>query len=168
MAYSVLFASVPDSEVLAYRERKLERLQSALSVRCSHLLPYMIYPKFRALREVLRGAVDGGERLRPDLWHPLRVPAWHSAASAFETEQSLRESWRQTLEAEGRSPDPNDWYRVEISNVLTVFGQAAAVHNGVVSFLCPPFDKDRASKVLIPLDVKSSCPQASAVLQRLS
>ena len=168
MAYSVLLASLPDNEVVAFRERRSEQLRTSLSIRCSHLLPHVIYPKFRALRDVLHNAVDGGERLSPDLWHPLRVPTWHASGPAFEIEHNLRETWRKTLEEEGRSPDPNDWYQVEISQVLTVFAHAAAVHNGVVSFLCPPFDKERASRVLIPLDTESGCPQPVPLLQRLS
>jgi hypothetical protein len=47
--------------------------------------------------------------------------------------------------------DPNDWYVVEISKVLQVFGHASASHNGVVSFLEPPVDHERAERVLIPV-----------------
>ena len=151
MAYTVLLASVPDDEVIAFREGRSESVTSDLSARCSHILPYWIYPKFHALKEALRDAVDGGEKLRPDLWHPLRAPMWHPAASASQLEPRLRDAWQSTLEQEARSPNPNDWYEIEISKVLKVFAHAASAHNGVVSCLAPPFDSERAHRVRIPV-----------------
>ena len=108
MAYAVLLASVPDVQVMDFREGRLTELQPQISVRCSHLVPYIIYPKFAELREALRNAVDGGERLRPDLWHPLRVPTWHPAATASRLEAHLRDVWQKTLDDAGRPSDPND------------------------------------------------------------
>ena len=47
--------------------------------------------------------------------------------------------------------DSHDWYVVEISKVLQVFGHTPASHNGVVSFLEKPMNRERADKVIIPV-----------------
>ena len=53
--------------------------------------------------------------------------------------------------AENGPSNPNDWYVTEISKVLHVFGHACVSHTGIVSFLEPPTDHERAEKVVIPV-----------------
>ena len=63
--------------------------------------------------------------------------------------RKLRKVWNYHL---GKSPlDPSDWYSIEITKVLTVFGHAVSSHSGIVSFLEKPADDARARRVLIPV-----------------
>ena len=148
MAYSTLLASVADDQVIAFQEGSQSILEADLSIRCSHALTSWVRPN--DLRDLLRRAIDGGQSLRADLWHPLRAPAWHPSRSAIEVESKLRKVWNEQLEKLGPL-NPSDWYGVEIAKVLKVFGHAAASHNGVVSFLEPPSDDARAKRVSIPV-----------------
>jgi hypothetical protein len=148
VAYSTLLASVADEQVTAFRERRLLALETDLSIRCSHSTPFWVGPE--DLSSSLRQAIDGGERLRDDLWHPLRVPVWHPPASASEIARKLRSLWNERQERLGPS-NPSDWDVVEVGKVLKVFEHAATSRNGVVSFLEPPMDEDRAKRVAIPL-----------------
>jgi hypothetical protein len=148
MAYAVLLASVSDDQVAAYREKSQPLLAAGLSIRCSHVLTSWVQPT--RLRDLLRQAIDGGQILRSDLWHPLRSPVWHSSIAVAEIEPQLRQVWADLLVEHGPS-DPNDWYVIEISKVLQVFGHAFVSHTGIVSFLEPPTDQERAEKVIIPI-----------------
>src|SRR5580692_12362617 len=40
------------------------------------------------LRDLLRQAIDGGQNLRSDLWHPLRSPVWHSSIAVSDNTQA--------------------------------------------------------------------------------
>jgi len=150
MAYSVLLASVPEEHVIAFRAGKCAALRATLSTRCSHLLAYWVRPP--ALRDVLYRAIDGGQDLRPDLWHPFRKPVWHPASTVTEIERQLLEAWKD-LSAKHGPVDPKDWYVIEISKVLELFQQASAMHHAVVAFLERPLDSARAARVSIPLVV---------------
>jgi hypothetical protein len=148
MAYSTLLASVPDNQVMAFREGSLSILEADISIRCSQLLTSWVGPS--DLRDVLREAIDCGQILRADLWHPFRAPVWHPSRSAFEIETKLRKVWNEQLE-KAIPIDPADWYVVEIGKVVKVFGHAATHHNGIVSFLEEPTDEERAQRVFIPV-----------------
>jgi hypothetical protein len=148
VAYSTLLASVADDQVISFQEGGRSMLEADLSIRCSHLLTSWVRPN--DLRHLLRQAIDGGQSLRADLWHPFRAPAWHPSKAAIEIESRLRTVWNERLEKFGPL-DPRDWYGVEIAKVLKVFGHAAASQNSVVSFLEPPSDGARAEKVSIPV-----------------
>jgi hypothetical protein len=147
VAYFTLLASVADEQVVAFREETKSALVADLSRRCSHALTSWVHND--DLRNLLRLSIDGGQVLRPDLWHPLRVPAWHPSVTTAEIEPRLRRVWSDISKTAGPL-DPSDWYGIEIGKVLEVFAHAAAVHNGVVSFLEPPTDEARANQVLIP------------------
>lgn len=148
MAYAALLASIPDDQVIAFREEGRPLLEADLSIRCSHILTSWVQPT--ELRHSLRQAIDGGQNLRSDLWHPLRSPVWHPSIAIAEFEPQLRRVWNDLLAKHGPA-DPEDWYVIEISKVLHLFRHASLSHNGVVSFLEPPMDHERAAKVLIPL-----------------
>ena len=149
MAYSALLASIPDEQVNDFRDGRRSVLAAGESIRCSHILTSWVRPA--DLRGVLKLAIDGGESLRSDLWHPLRPPVWHPGSSVGKIAPALRKIWNEHLERFGPL-DPGDWYAVEIAKVLKVFEHAAILCNGVVvSFLEPPTDEVRAKKVLIPL-----------------
>ena len=148
VAYSTLLASVADDQVIDFREGRRSILEADLSIRCSHVLTSWVLPD--DLRDLLRQAIDGGQSLRADLWHPFRVPVWHPSKSAAEIEPKLLKVWNDHVEKSGPL-DPSDWYGIEIAKVLKVFGYAAASHSGVVSFLEQPADDARARRVSIPV-----------------
>jgi hypothetical protein len=154
MAYSTLLATVADDQVAEFREGTRPRLEVDLSIRCSHLLPSLVHSK--QMGGILRKAIDGGEILRPDLWHPLRTPLWHPSMSMAALELELRDSWNGLLQESGRPLDPTDWYGIETSKVLKVFARALQFGNGVVSFLERPADHERASRVAIPVVERNS------------
>jgi hypothetical protein len=97
---------------------------------------------------VLAEALDGGELLIGLLWHPLRVPKYHRPSEAGALASNLDQVWGATL-ADWHLSD-NDWYRIEIEKVVAVFRHAVAVGEGVASVLQPPFDQERASRVVVP------------------
>ncbi|HEY3840939.1 MAG TPA: hypothetical protein VGL72_30420 [Bryobacteraceae bacterium] len=67
------------------------------------------------------------------------------AAPPHGLEPQLRQVWADLMAEHGPS-DPNDRRVVEISTVLPVFGPAFSSHTGIVSFLEPPMDHERAKK----------------------
>jgi hypothetical protein len=148
MAFAALLASVPDDQVVAFREERRRLLEADLLIRCSHVLTSWVQPT--ELRDSLRQAIDGGQNLRCDLWHPLRKPVWHPSIAIAEIEPQLRRVWNDLLMKHGPA-DPKDWYVIEISKVLHLFRHAFLSHSGVVSFLDQPMDHERAAKVLIPV-----------------
>jgi hypothetical protein len=58
---------------------------------------------------------------------------------------------RTTTTTEHGPFDPNDWYAIQISKVLPVFGHAFLSHAGIVSFLDAPTDHERARRVIVRL-----------------
>jgi hypothetical protein len=83
-----------------------------------------------------------------------------------EIELQLRRVWNDVLTKHSLL-DSNDWYVVEISKALQVFGHAPASHNGVVSFLEKPMDRERADKVIIPVvDLSQKDSLAWAIASR--
>ena len=148
MAHSILLSSVADEEVIAFREGRQSTMEAGLSVSCSHVLTSWIYAD--DLREMLREAIDGGEILSKKLSHPFRPPLWHPSTSTSEIESKLRKVWIEQQEMAG-SVDPSDWYVVEISKVVKLFGHAVMSHNGVVSFVELVAVDEHARRVSIPV-----------------
>lgn len=75
MAYFTLMASVAEAEVDALRQDLSLALHPSRVSGASHLLSYWV--KVQPLGQLLNEAVDGGELLHGDLWHPLRPPMFH-------------------------------------------------------------------------------------------
>ena len=151
VAHSALLASITDDQAIDFREGRRSILEAGPSMSCSHLHTSWVRPD--DLRELLRQAIDGGQNLRADLWHPLRAPVWHPAASASEIESKLRRAWNNHLEK--AQLVPSDWYSIEITKLLNVFGHAVSTHGGIVSFLEKPADDARARRVSIPVSSNS-------------
>jgi hypothetical protein len=152
MAYLTLLASVSEEQTILLRRGEIKTCKPHLVVSCSHLLTSWVRPA--RLRELLRSAIDGGTVLRQDLWHPFRVPLWLDPGEVARLDLKLSAEW-QTLIQEHGKPSTTDWYAIEISKVLQIFGHASAKGEGIVSLLCPPLDKKRAHRVEIPLEEKS-------------
>jgi len=152
MAYLALLASVTEDEINRFPNRTLQKLQPSLVERCSHILNSWVRPP--RLRELLAIALDGGEVLRQDLWHPLRVPLWQGPEAVIRIERALSAEWEMLARVHGQH-GATDWYAIEISKVLNVFRHAAASGNGIVSVLCPPSDEERAGEIEIPFEARA-------------
>jgi hypothetical protein len=48
-------------------------------------------------------ALDGGQTLRADLWHPQRIPMWHPAEEALEIDSKLGQVWNELQDKNGPS-----------------------------------------------------------------
>jgi hypothetical protein len=110
------------------------------------------------LGALLRDAIDGGDAVSPDLWHPLRPPAVHTSAAVHEFYPRLVAAYGDSL---GSAPEPvrsDDWYRIEIEKVLKVFERAFQSGQAVISCLEPPVGEKRASRVRLPIQVPEGLP----------
>lgn len=149
MAYLNLLAAVDPEQVAHLRDDPGFRMTPSKVVGVSHLLGNPGWVTHPPLVAVLAEGLDGGELLAGSLWHPLRVPIYHPPGEVLSLAPRLEDAWVATL-AEWPLPK-DDWYRIEIEKVLAAFHHAAAVGEGVASILQPPFDEERASRVVIPL-----------------
>lgn len=111
MAYLKLLASVTENEVIGFRARQLDEIKPGLLVRSSHILVSWVRPP--ELRRLLHTAIDGGDVLRSDLWHPVHPPVWHDPQSARRISQELSSEWQRLLKELGE-PGSTDWYAAEI------------------------------------------------------
>lgn len=132
MAYAVQLLSVPEAAVRAYQRGEIPSLTPSKVVLCSHLLAYWV--TVQPLGQCLQAALDGGEKLREDLHHRFRPPTWWSAAAVEELAHQLSTTWQKVLSTQA-IPDPEDWYRVEITKVVELFAHARAQQEAVVKML---------------------------------
>jgi hypothetical protein len=148
MAYGVRLASIAEEQIADFRSHRRDALVSSKSHLCSHLVAYWI--KEQPLGRLLGEALDGGEDVRADLWHPLLPPAFHSAEAVHGLAKSLSAARNQFSE---RHPDlaADLFHGVEVRGVIDLFVHADSRHEAVVRFLDPPLDEERASRVSIPL-----------------
>ena len=149
MAYLNLLAAVDPEQVTHLRGDHGFRLAPSKVVGVSHLLGNPGWVTHPPLVSVLAEVLDGGEWLAGSLWHPLRVPKYHPPGAVAVLASRLDEVWRATLA--GRPLPDDDWYRIEIEKVIAVLRHAAALVEGVASVLQPPFDQERACRVVNPL-----------------
>jgi hypothetical protein len=90
---------------------------------------------------LLGRALDGGEVIHPDLWHPLRAPLVHRPAAVRE----LAEQIAAAVDVAAAAGD--DWAAAEVGRLLRLFRHAAEAGECVVSALDGPEDAERASRV---------------------
>jgi hypothetical protein len=147
MAYMNVLASVTEEQVLAIRQDEAAPLRPSLRVGVSHLLATWIDAK--PLGELLGTALDGGRVLNEKLWHPLRPPVYHDPASVVKLHDRIADAWQKARE--GPKDDMVHGFRIDIAELLRLFGHAAGRRECVVSALGPPADEERASKVRWPL-----------------
>src|SRR5207237_170687 len=96
-------------------------------------------------------AIDDGEPLRDDLWHPLRPPVIVSPSAVTARLEGLESALRAALTEAGMTEESDDWSVQEIGEVMAVYREAARRGEAVVSALTPPIDAERAARVLMPL-----------------
>jgi hypothetical protein len=144
MAYFNLLASVPESDVERLRRDWSALLRPSLVLGASHLLAYWV--QVQPLGGLLRRALDGGEPIHAELWHPLRPPLFHRPAAVRELAPQIDAAWAEALRV---TPLPNgdDWTAAEMGRLLRLFRHAAGAGECVVSALDAPADQERARRV---------------------
>jgi hypothetical protein len=146
VAYYNLLASVPETDVQQLRRDPSALVRPSLVLGASHLLAYWV--KIQPLGGLLHRALDGGEALHGELWHPLRPPLVHEPAAVQELARQIDVCWE---EAQRGEPLPDaDWLSVEVRRLLRLFRHAAGAGECVVSALDAPADRERASRVRLP------------------
>ena len=143
-------AAVPPEEIDEYRRSGRSRLLVTTDLfTCSHGVAYWV--TVQPLGRLLGEAIDGGETLRSDLWHPLRPPIVVEPAEVRQRLVKLEEAFSKYLDELGLTESSEDWYVHEIGHVLGVYRLAAASGAAVVSVIQPPWDEERASRVVMPI-----------------
>jgi hypothetical protein len=90
MAFAVLIGSVPETQVIEFQAGERERLEASRVVRCSHI--FASWVTVAPLNRVLQEAIDGGQLIRADLWHPWRLPVFHAKTAVRQLHQELIDS----------------------------------------------------------------------------
>ena len=148
MAGAVLIGSVPGDQIVEFQVRERERLEASRVVRCSQILASWV--TVSPLDRVLQEAIDGGQSIRADLWHPGRLPGFHTSADVRRLRQELVDALDGVVQEKG-TPPPDDWYALEIGKVVEIFSHAATRGEAIVSFRERPQREEWAGKVLIPI-----------------
>jgi hypothetical protein len=150
MAYANLLAAVTPEQVIAFRSESKNLLRPSRVTSVSHLIGLRGWVEAQPLQSLLSRALDVGDLLAAQLWHPLREPLYHTPKSVRDISAVLAQAWGAFL-AEHSLPE-EDWYRVEIGKAVALFSHAAERGEGVVSILEPPYDAERAQRVQNPLE----------------
>jgi hypothetical protein len=141
-----LMASVAEAEVDALQRVPTAELRPSAVSGASHLLSYWV--QVQPLGQLLNEAIDRGELLQSELWHPLRPPMFHRPARVRALAEQVAQAW-----AIARPEVPQDdggWLAAEVSRLLRLYQHAAAAAECVVTALDLPGDEERASRVRIP------------------
>jgi hypothetical protein len=148
MAAAVQIGSTPEQQIAEFQAQRRKLLEVSKIVRCSHVIATWV--TVAPLNHILREAIDGGQLLRADLWHPQRAPVFHSAEAVRRLHRELVDALNRAIQENG-PPPANDWYSPQINDVIALFAHAAARSEATVSFIEPPQDEERARRVLIPI-----------------
>lgn len=95
MAYLNYLASVSAEQIDLYRRGAIDLIQSTFLIEVSHGIPS--WCSEREIREVVEDVLDGGESLRSDLTHPLRVPCFHRKEKASTLFKKLKNVEKQVI-----------------------------------------------------------------------
>jgi len=152
LAYFTLMASVGEAAVDAFHRDPATPLRPSLVSGASHLLGYWV--SVQPLGRLLAEAVDGGELLHAELWHPLRPPMFHRPPRVRALADEIRAAW-EVSRAE-LPKDDGDWLAAEVGRMLGVYRHAAAVGECIVTALDHPSDEARARRVRIPWQAPSA------------
>jgi hypothetical protein len=135
-------ASVAETEVDAFRQDPSLILRPSLVSGASHLMSYWV--QVQPLGRLLNEAVDGGELLQGELWHPLRPPMFHRPLKLRSLAEQVEIAW------EGVPQDDGGWLVAEVSRLLRLYRHAASLGECVVTALDSPADYERARRGRIP------------------
>lgn len=136
MAYLNLLAVVTNEQLTEIAHHPGAVVTPSLVVGVSHVIASWVQPQPLGL--LLAEALDGGQPLHPQLWHPLRAPGYHDASRVQSLMRELEAAW---LDIQVQHPDlpTDDWYREQIERVLHVFRTAAASLLPMISVLDAPY-----------------------------
>lgn len=148
MSYNASLASVAPAEIQRVRAAgagEAMELDASLVIECPHDLTNV---DLQPLGAVLSAAIDLGQPLRNDGWHPLRAPIVVDPETVMIRSRRLQEAWHLAkpelggMMAEMLGPG--------IDGVLALYAHATAQGESVVSILSAPDDPERAAKTLLP------------------
>jgi len=144
-SYRTVLASVPSDTIDQYRSGAAEAPLAATCAReCSHDLTAT---EIQPLGSVLAEALDTGQPLRNDGWHPLRAPIVVDPETVMARSMKLEDAWIEAKPQLGGMMA--EVLGADIDNVRAVYSHASGAGECVVSFLTAP-DDDRAEKTLVP------------------
>lgn len=149
MAYLNHLAAITEEQVCQLQRHPRARVRPVHHVAVSHLIAYE-FPQ-APLSGFLRQALDGGEPLHADYWHPLRVPVVHHAEGVDSLARLLRLSAQRLVRAQ--RAEIGDWHWSAAEQVIRLFVKAAEAELAVVSVLEPPPNWLEARRVWIPLEL---------------
>ena len=137
MAYSTILASCSKERVAAFRSNQQESLRASRIISVSHILAYWI--QLEPLHEILAEVIDGGEPLHRHFKHQFRDDMFHPAHQVPELHLRLKTSHEKALQ-EHQVPE-DDWYRVQIEQMIELLAWASTNGEGVISLLGAPYNE---------------------------
>ncbi len=143
--YRTVLASVSCEVVDKYRADAPDAPLASTCIReCPHDLTAT---EIQPLGSVLAEALDIGQPLRNDGWHPLRAPIVVDPETVMARSMKLEQAW---VDAEPQLGGMMaEVLGADIDNVRMVYAHAARAGEAVISFLTAP-DDDRADRALVP------------------
>lgn len=143
--YRTVLASVTSTAVDEYRACAADDpIVSSCIRECSHDLTAT---DIQPLGSVLAEALDTGQPLRNDGWHPLRAPIVVDPETVMARSMKLEQAWLEAKPQLGGMMA--EALGADIDNVREVYAHASRTGEAVITFLSAP-DDDRAEKTLLP------------------
>jgi hypothetical protein len=143
--YRTVLASVTSDAIDEYRACDAdEPIVSSCIRECAH---DVTATEIQPLGSVLAEALDTGQPLRNDGWHPLRAPIVVDPETVMARSMKLEQAWRDATPQLGGMMA--EVLGADIDSVREVYAHASSAGEAVVSFLTAP-DDDRAAKTLVP------------------
>lgn len=146
MSYRAVLASLPADEVARYRAGDAAApLTVSRLEECPHDLTAM---EIQPLGAVLAEAIDVGQPLRNDGWHPLRAPVVVDPETVMARSMKLEQACRDA-EPELRGMLA-ELLGTDIDKVRSVYAHASSHGEMVLSYLSAPDSSPTPGRALIP------------------
>ena len=145
MDYTVFLASVTAEVIDRCRSEGELRLAASSVTSCPH---DVVNVGVDPLGAVLAEAIDVGQPLRNDGWHPLRAPIVVDPETTMARSRTLDDAW--TAAAPQLGGLMGEALGADIDAVRSLYAHAAAHHEWVLSFLSAPDDPSLAARALVP------------------
>ena len=145
MSYRAVLASLPANEIDRYRAGDAAApLTVSRLEECPHDLTAM---EIQPLGSVLAEAIDVGQPLRNDGWHPLRAPVVIDPETVMARSMKLEQAWRDAEPELGGMMA--ELLGADVDKVRAIYSHASQNGEMVLSYLSAP-DQPPAGHVLIP------------------
>ncbi len=149
MSYAAFLASVPRDAVTTFRTAPATTGPTLVASRLEECPHDLTAVDIQPLGSVLAEAIDIGQPLRNDGWHPLRAPVVVDPETVMARSMKLEAAW---LEAEPELGGMMaDVLGPDIDRVRGLYAHASARGESVVSYLSAPDDADKAARTLVPM-----------------